>query len=295
MCRYEATAQSATAAELRRGGRADSGTPIKRIHIIYTDRGGKCRQFSFVQRGRRLGFDKDGFVEGTDYTARTTANGRGGRIIRMKDTGNNLNNAVQLGHEAYRNGVVDSGNADETIRAVIAHTAMAANMESWGADVSLDGNNEVGYGHLAENTLYSYFKAFGAAGNSMNAGGKMNVQGGISTGFIGNTGSMSTGPHLHVWYNLFNEDNDVINENPTQYFSGMNNISYTPLSEVTSGLNINNKQLGLKEIMNIYNFTNSSNNWTNYSFNNFYNNYLNTMNNDALLISTIMYQYRTHR
>ena len=57
----------------------------------------------------------------------------------MKDTGNDLNNAVQLVHEAYRDGIVDSGNADETIRAVIAHTAMAANMESWGADVNLNG------------------------------------------------------------------------------------------------------------------------------------------------------------
>jgi hypothetical protein len=85
------------------------------------------------------GIDSLEFVEDTDYTARTTDNGRGGRIIRMKDTGNDLNNAVLLGHESYRDGIVDSGNADETIRAVIAHTAMAANMESWGADVSLKG------------------------------------------------------------------------------------------------------------------------------------------------------------
>src|SRR5574344_1154952 len=52
---------------------------------------------------------------GTDYTARTTDNGSGGRIIRMKDTGNDLNSAV------------------------IVHTAMVANMESWGADVNLNG------------------------------------------------------------------------------------------------------------------------------------------------------------
>ena len=34
---------------------ANCVTPVERIHIIYTDRGDKCRQFSFVQRGRRLG------------------------------------------------------------------------------------------------------------------------------------------------------------------------------------------------------------------------------------------------
>jgi hypothetical protein len=57
----------------------------------------------------------------------------------MKDTGNDLNNAVLLGHETYRDGIVDSGNTAETINAVIAHTSMAANMESWGADVNLNG------------------------------------------------------------------------------------------------------------------------------------------------------------
>jgi len=39
------------------------------------------------------------------FTAKTTSNGHGGRHIVMQDTGNDLNNAVQLGHEAYRNGL----------------------------------------------------------------------------------------------------------------------------------------------------------------------------------------------
>jgi hypothetical protein len=103
------------------------------VYLAYA--GGDCgRTYAWTQENTAARL-----ADGTDYTAKTTDNGRGGRIIRMKDTGNDLNNAVLLGHESYRDGIVDSGNADETINAVIAHTAMAANMESWGADVNLNG------------------------------------------------------------------------------------------------------------------------------------------------------------
>ena len=88
------------------------------------------------------------FVSGLDdlevtkakgFTAKTTSNGHGGRHIVMQDTGNDLNNAVQLGHEAYRDGVVDENNVAETVAALFGHTNMATNMQSWGANVDFNG------------------------------------------------------------------------------------------------------------------------------------------------------------
>ena len=57
-----------------------------------------------------------------------------GRVITMKDTGDKHQNAVQLGHEAYRNGVVGNKaeQQSETFNAVVGHAAMAARMDEYG-------------------------------------------------------------------------------------------------------------------------------------------------------------------
>jgi hypothetical protein len=44
------------------------------------------------------------------------------------------NNAIQLQHESYRDGIIGSGQAGETVQAVIAHTMMADRMRNVGAD-----------------------------------------------------------------------------------------------------------------------------------------------------------------
>jgi hypothetical protein len=51
----------------------------------------------------------------------------------MADSGNVYNNAIQLQHESYRDGIIGSGQIGETVEAVIAHTAMADRMRSVGA------------------------------------------------------------------------------------------------------------------------------------------------------------------
>jgi hypothetical protein len=59
----------------------------------------------------------------------------------MTDQGNVNNNAIQLQHEAYRDGYIDSGNTGETRQAVLAHTQMADRMRS---EVTLDTSGILG-------------------------------------------------------------------------------------------------------------------------------------------------------
>ena len=71
---------------------------------------------------------KDGKPE--NFKAETTQNGKGGRRIEMLNSGNDYMNAIQLGHEAYRNGIVGTEREQdaETYRAVRAHTEMTKRM-----------------------------------------------------------------------------------------------------------------------------------------------------------------------
>ncbi|QTQ17194.1 hypothetical protein [Treponema parvum] len=65
--------------------------------------------------------------------AKTVSNGRGGRTITMRNSGDKYVNAIQLGHESYRNGIIGTTaeqNA-ETIAAVMGHTEMAVRMEDY--------------------------------------------------------------------------------------------------------------------------------------------------------------------
>jgi murein DD-endopeptidase MepM/ murein hydrolase activator NlpD len=97
-------------------------------------------------------------AEGEMATALTTAQGNG-RLIQMVNSGNVDVNAVRLGHESYRNGVIDSGQTKETVRAVMAHTKMAARMALNGADFSGDAD--------IMQDLYEFYKA--SAGGNMSA------------------------------------------------------------------------------------------------------------------------------
>jgi murein DD-endopeptidase MepM/ murein hydrolase activator NlpD len=58
----------------------------------------------------------------------------------MVNSGNADVNAVRLQHEAYRDGIIGSGQAGETLQAVIAHTVMADKMFKDGADFGGDAN-----------------------------------------------------------------------------------------------------------------------------------------------------------
>ena len=74
-----------------------------------------------------------------NFTAQTVQNASGnGRIITMKDSGDDFQNAIQLGHEAYRDGRIGSDAAQnaETLQAVLAHSSMAAEMAGDGIELN---------------------------------------------------------------------------------------------------------------------------------------------------------------
>ena len=73
------------------------------------------------------------------WTAQTVQNGEGnGRIIQMLDSGDKHINAILLGHESYRDGVITdhSSQKAETINAVLAHSAMAERMTQYNQKLS---------------------------------------------------------------------------------------------------------------------------------------------------------------
>lgn len=76
------------------------------------------------------GLDQLELVEQADFTALTTSNGSGGRLIQMVDSGNSYNNAITLGHESYRDGIIGTASQQsaETLAATTAHTQMALRM-----------------------------------------------------------------------------------------------------------------------------------------------------------------------
>jgi hypothetical protein len=79
-----------------------------------------------------FGLDEKGRIR----LGETTSSGTGGRLIQITDIGDTDTISVVLGHEAYRNGVVDGSNRQETRNAVIAHTVMADRMRADGTEFS---------------------------------------------------------------------------------------------------------------------------------------------------------------
>jgi hypothetical protein len=77
-------------------------------------------------------------TKGEMAAALTTLQGNG-RLIQMVDSGNADVNAVRLGHEAYRDGIIGSGQTEETVSAVMAHTELAVRMREAGYSFNSEG------------------------------------------------------------------------------------------------------------------------------------------------------------
>ena len=180
---------------------------------------------------------------------------------------------------------------------------------SYGTDIglketfSLGNGSEILYGHMDANSIKSYLSQFGTEGVSITSNGKLvNVPGGMLTGYIGNTGAITTGAHLHLGYSKFqfDESSGLFNLNPTnpnEYFSALKSISVTPYAKVTSGLqgiSSTTDKLKLQHIMNYYQFVNNPNkNFNNtYNFSDFYSSYKNSMDSSAFTAATFMYLYK---
>ncbi|WP_169310639.1 hypothetical protein [Treponema brennaborense] len=82
----------------------------------------------------------DGSGKSEGWNAQTTSNGSGGRTIEMLNSGNDYNNAITLGHEAYRDGVIGNNQKAETLAATFGHTGMAVRMLQDGANVGVTEN-----------------------------------------------------------------------------------------------------------------------------------------------------------
>lgn len=107
----------------------------------------------------------DEMADGANAQTVQKADGSG-RVITMKDTGDYHTNAVTLGHESYRDGIVGN-KADqqrETFNAVLGHTGMAERMTKYDNDFTFTGlladeieaykNGDMAA--LIKNSLYNY-------------------------------------------------------------------------------------------------------------------------------------------
>ena len=110
----------------------------------------------------RIGTGKDTLVfgesEDAKWTADTVQNGIGGRTITMRDAGNSYNNAIQLGHEAHRDGINGPDNYLETRSAVTGHTEMAISMLKDGQGLSMSANlqNDIGAYMIGQDVFNAY-------------------------------------------------------------------------------------------------------------------------------------------
>jgi hypothetical protein len=129
---------------------ADKGAAAMR-NYVYGDWTMENTSARLVSGKDELRFEEEIKNEkGEKATALTTSQGNG-RLIQMVNSGNADINAVRLGHEAYRNGVIGGGQTEEMVRAVMVHTVMADKMYRNGADFSGDAN--------IMQDLYEFYKA----------------------------------------------------------------------------------------------------------------------------------------
>lgn len=88
------------------------------------------------------GLDQLELVEQAGFTARTTSNGVGGRLIQLVNSGNSYNSAIALGHESHRDGIIGTAEQQggETLAATTAHTQMALRMLGDGKAIQMTEN-----------------------------------------------------------------------------------------------------------------------------------------------------------
>ena len=123
----------------------DAGTVW--YNYVYGDRTQENTSFRIANHKDTLNFVSATDVE-NGCTAQTVCNENGGRTITLVNSGKVFTNAISLGHESYRNGIVDSLEVqqEETRRAVLAHTEEAFRMMSGGEKIGFAGNlcNDLG-------------------------------------------------------------------------------------------------------------------------------------------------------
>ena len=113
------------------------------------------------------GLDQLELVEQAGFTARTTSNGVGGRLIQLVNSGNSYNSAVALGDESYRDGIIGTAEqqGSETLAATTAHTQMALRMLDDGKAVQMTENLDMDITayklsqHLGDESIFAGYVA----------------------------------------------------------------------------------------------------------------------------------------
>jgi len=100
--------------------------------------------------------------------------------------------------------------------------------------VNTDGNQSISYGHASNASIMDYISVFSSIGVSINANGSLNgISQNMIIGTMGNTGSYTTGAHVHLVYTV-----GGIVKNPAEYFYNNGNRSAFPMTDAarfTSG------------------------------------------------------------
>ena len=113
------------------------------------------------------GLDQLELVGQAGFTARTTSNGVGGRLIQLVNSGNSYNSAIALGHESYRDGIIGTAEqqGSETLAATTAHTQMALRMLDDGKAVQMTENLDMDITayklsqHLGDESIFAGYVA----------------------------------------------------------------------------------------------------------------------------------------
>ena len=113
------------------------------------------------------GLDQLELVEQAGFTARTTSNGVGGRLIQLINSGNSYNSAIALGHESYRDGIIGTAEqqGSETLAATTAHTQMALRILDDGKAIQMTENLDMDITayklsqHLGDDSIFAGYVA----------------------------------------------------------------------------------------------------------------------------------------
>jgi len=149
-----------------------------------------------------------------------------------------------------------------------------------------DDNQSIAYGHSSGLSLRNYIEAFSNNGVTMNLNGSLNgIVQNMVIGVMGNTGTYTTGAHVHLVYKVGSNVQD-----PAVFFYEGGRAVYpsTDYAKFMSGLstatNINDMRLTNSQINNMYDYfnninkTNATSNFMRFSRNsNNYNEFINIL------------------
>jgi hypothetical protein len=142
-------------------------------------------------------------------------------------------------------------------------TMQLSNTEKGGLISTLtteDAVERLQYKHLSTQTVMDFISVFGMEGTSIDEHGLLSgVQGGTVIGHMGNTGTATTGAHLHLAYQQYDSMYDKWNSFDPSEYDGYNSLkdafNITPYAELASGWS--DKVWTIEKLASAYEYSNS--------------------------------------